>query len=252
MARVAVLLWEGQSPVGDFKSPDAIQKDPMEKARTVYDGVNETVLSFVPSSAARILDVGCGSGMLGERLRQSRDRYIVGITYSPTEAELASKRLSKVICAELNGFDFSSLGKFDCVILSHILEHLYFPDRCLESLKCVLHKESVVVLALPNVVWWKQRLQFLVGKWRYQDSGILDRTHFRFFDVHSSKQLLEEAGYEILRVRRDGPFPLLRRPVRKMIGPLGERIDVFMSKLAPGLFAMQFVFLARMGAASRS
>jgi SAM-dependent methyltransferase len=218
----------------------------MEKPRTVYAGVNETVLSFVPSSAARILDIGCGTGMLGERLSQGDDRYIVGITYSQTEAELASKRLSQVICAELNGFDFSSLGKFDCVVLSHVLEHLYFPDRFLESLKCVLHKESVVVVALPNVVWWKQRLQFLLGNWRYQDSGILDRTHFRFFDKHSSEELLEQAGYEIVRIRRDGPFPLLRKPLRKLIGPFGERIDLFMSRVSPGLFAMQFVFLARL------
>ena len=82
----------------------------MEKALTIYDGVNEEVLSFVPTTAIRILDVGCGTGVMGEHLCLNRDRLIVGITYSEREADLASRRLSKVYCADLNVFDFGQLG----------------------------------------------------------------------------------------------------------------------------------------------
>jgi 2-polyprenyl-3-methyl-5-hydroxy-6-metoxy-1,4-benzoquinol methylase len=216
----------------------------MAKALTIYEGVNECVRSMVPPAAARILDLGCGTGAMGESLRKDRERCVVGITYSHREAEMASHRLSQVICAELNNFDFSSLGRFDCVILSHILEHMYSPEDLLERLKCGLGAESVVVVALPNVVWWKQRLEFMMGKWRYRDSGILDRTHFRFFDKLSSEKLLEDAGYEILRRRPDGPFPFIR-PIRKLIGPMAVRIDQFMCSVAPGLFAFQFVYVAR-------
>jgi hypothetical protein len=84
----------------------------------------------------------------------------------------------------------------------------------------------------------------LIGEWRYQDWGILDRTHFRFFDKRSSAELLEDAGYEIIRLKNDGPFPLLK-PIRKLIGPWAERIDSFTSELMPGLLAAQFVYLAR-------
>jgi len=212
--------------------------------QTIYEGVNGTVLSFVPRSASRILDVGCGSGTLGECLRKERERYVVGITYSEREAELASRRLSEVHCADLNRFDFSQLGKFDCVVLSHILEHLYFPAEVLQRLKSTLAPEAVVVIALPNVLWWKQRLQFLMGNWSYQDWGILDRTHFRFFDRRSAIELLEGAGYEIIRRTCDGPFPLLK-PIRKYIGGWAGKIDRLTSEAVPGLFAMQFVFLAK-------
>ncbi|MGB9031965.1 MAG: class I SAM-dependent methyltransferase [Acidobacteriaceae bacterium] len=212
---------------------------------TVYAGVNECVLSFVPSTAIRILDVGCGTGVFGERLRQERERTVVGITYSQEEAALAAGRLSQVICAELNTFDFISLGEFDCVILSHLLEHLYAPDDLLERLRCVLGPESVIVVALPNVVWWKQRLQFLIGRWRYQDWGILDRTHFRFFDRQSSAELLEQAGYEILRARPDGPIPYIG-PIRRLFPSLVTKVDRLVCSLAPGLFAFQFVYVARL------
>ena len=217
----------------------------MEKALTIYDGVNEEVLSFVPTTAIRILDVGCGTGVMGERLCLNQDRSIVGITYSEREADLASTRLSKVYCADLNVFDFDQLGTFDCVILSHILEHLYFPETVLERVKAVLGKNSVVIVALPNVLLWKQRLAFLFGRWRYEDWGILDRTHFRFFDRRSSADLLEQAGYEILKGLPVGPFPLIRAPFRKWMGPIAVKIDRLMARLAPGLFAFQFVYLAR-------
>jgi SAM-dependent methyltransferase len=211
---------------------------------TIYAGVNECVLSFVPLAANRILDVGCGTGTMGERMRLERERFVAGITYSQQEAQVASARLSQVICAELNNFDFSTLGKFDCVVLSHILEHLHSPEQTLERIKCVLGPESVVVVALPNVVWWKQRLEFLLGRWRYQDWGILDRTHFRFFDHKSSLELLERTGYDILKSEFDGPFPFLR-PLRKLSTSLAKQFDRFACRLAPGLFAFQFVYLTR-------
>ena len=216
----------------------------MVKALTIYEGVNALVLSFVPPSANRILDIGCGTGALGARLQAVRERYIVGITYAEQEAAMAREQLSQAICADLNGFDFSPLGKFDCVIMSHILEHLHSPEDFLQRLKCALEPQSVLVVALPNVVVWRQRLEFLFGRWRYRDWGILDRTHFRFFDRKSSRDLLEQAGYEILRSQPDGTFPFIK-PVRNLIGGLAQGIDGLSCSLMPGLFAFQFVYLAR-------
>jgi len=212
---------------------------------TIYEGIDESVLSLVPASAIRILDVGCGTGALGECLLRNSQRYVAGITYSEREAELASSRLSHVICADLNNFDFCPLGKFDCVIMSHILEHLYSPSSVLERLKCILNPESVIVVALPNVVWWKQRAQFLIGRWRYQDWGILDRTHFRFFDQRSSEELLVDSGFEILKRSFDGASPFIK-PVRHLMGSWARKIDRLTSETVPGLFAVQFSYLARM------
>jgi 2-polyprenyl-3-methyl-5-hydroxy-6-metoxy-1,4-benzoquinol methylase len=210
---------------------------------TLYQAVNSRVLSLVPHSARRILDVGCGTGTLGERLRQEHERTVVGITYSQREAELASRQLSDVICADLNGFDFSSLGKFDCVIMSHIIEHLYSPEDALDRVKHALEPSGVIIVAIPNVLWWRQRIQFLLGKWRYQEGGILDRTHYRFFDYISSREILEGAGYTILETVPDGSFPLTR-PIRQLLGPLATRVDRFMCRYMPGMFAFQFVYLA--------
>jgi 2-polyprenyl-3-methyl-5-hydroxy-6-metoxy-1,4-benzoquinol methylase len=206
--------------------------------------VNEQVLSFVPLSANRILDVGCGTGTFGEALRKQRERQVVGITYSPEEAALARQRLTAVYCADLNDFDLSPLGMFDCVVMSHVLEHFHRPDEFLVKVKGILMPGGVIVVALPNVLVYYQRLQFLFGRWRYQDWGILDRTHFRFFDLQSSAELLQEAGYEIRKRSCYGRFPLMK-PLRPVLGSLASRIDNFTSELFPGLVAMQFVYLAK-------
>lgn len=216
----------------------------MGRSLTVYSGVNDAVLSFVPLSAGRILDVGCGTGTFGEALRGQRERQVVGITYSNEEAALAKPRLTEVYCADLNDFELRPLGMFDCVVMSHVLEHLYRPDEFLMRVKDILEPGGVIVVALPNVVVLSQRVQFLLGRWRYQDWGILDRTHFRFFDLHSSAELLRESGYKIVRRRCDGFFPLIKL-VRPLVGPLARWIDRFTSELIPGLFAMQFLYLAK-------
>lgn len=217
----------------------------MIEPSNIYEAVNLSVCSLVPSSADRILDIGCGNGALGRRLRQDRERQVIGITYSRREAELASNSLSQVICADLNEFDFSPLGKFDCVIMSHVLEHLYSPESLLQGIKCALALHSTIVVALPNVLFWRQRLEFLRGNWRYQDGGILDRTHLRFFDIESSRKLVEQLGYKVIRSRHDGAFPLTR-PVRKLVGGFANSVDDFACRHFPGLFAFQSVYLAEL------
>ena len=217
----------------------------MDESKTIYEAVNGPVLAAVPLSARRILDIGCGTGALGERLLDRQPCEVVGITYSEQEAKIASRRLAKVVCADLNNVDFSSLDNFDCAILSHILEHLYRPDEVLERLKRALHPQSVIVVALPNVLFWKQRREFLMGRWRYEDGGIMDRTHFRFFDYWSAGKLLGEAGYEIVATTKDGAFPLTRAG-RKLMGPAALSIDRFACNRWPGLFACQFVYLAKL------
>ena len=120
--------------------------------------------------------------------------------------------------------------------MSHILEHLHSPEGVLQRLRGVLESKSVIVVALPNVVWWQQRIHFLLGRWRYKASGILDRTHFRFFDLRSSRELLEQAGYEIIRVRYDGAY-VITGQLRRLLDPFATLMNNLLCKLAPGLFA---------------
>jgi SAM-dependent methyltransferase len=212
-----------------------------EAARLVYGGINPAVLAAVPLHARRILDVGCGSGTLGLAIKERQPAEVVGLTYSEAEARGAAGRLDRVVVCDLNEFDPAELGTFDCVICSHVLEHLYWPGRFLIACQPVLAPGGRLVVALPNVLAWRQRLAFLFGRFRYTDGGLMDRTHFRFFDRRTAHELVAGAGYRVVTRVAEGVFPLAR-----FLPGLGRVLNRAAVRLAPGLFAWQFVITAEL------
>ena len=210
----------------------------------VYEAFNEPVLQFIPTGAKKLLDLGCGNGVLGKYIQERWQAAVTGITYSETEAALARTNLDTVITADLNTFDFAELGQFDCIICSHVLEHLYEPEAVLRKLKGNLSETGTLIVALPNVLFYRQRLEFLKGHFRYTEGGgLMDSTHFRFFDWHTAQEMVQKAGFQIRSAASLGSFPL---PVFRKIAPsLARKIDNWATKAYPGTFGWQFVIEAR-------
>ncbi|MFM7109725.1 MAG: class I SAM-dependent methyltransferase [Planctomycetota bacterium] len=208
-----------------------------------YDSINNAVLRLAPTTVKHVLDLGCGCGSLGAALKggSSNPPRITGVTFNEREAAMARSVLDEVVVADLNQLNPEQIGgPFDCLICSHVLEHLYRPDLVLANLRPFLTPDAVVLVALPNTLAWRQRFQFLVGRFRYTDGGLMDRTHYRFFDWVTARQLLTMNGYRVEKAEADGVFPGARwLPV---IGPMLSRVAV---RMAPGLFAWQFVIRAR-------
>lgn len=203
----------------------------------------QPILSRIPKTAKRILDIGCETGFTGRQIKQNIDCEVIGITYLDSELKLASQWLDRVLLHDLNqdGFDLTTLGQFDCIICSHVLEHLYRPQKLLHDLHQILKPEGLLIVALPNVLFWRQRLEFFKGNFKYQDAGLMDRTHFRFFDWETAHELLEQNGYKIIESEADGFFPL--SVFRQLIPKLGLKIDQVATKHFPGLFGIQFILI---------
>jgi len=208
----------------------------------IYEAVNQPVLARVPQSTKRVLDVGCGSGALGEQLRKEIDCRVIGITCSESEAELAGKWLNEVLVRDLNSFDPAEVGSFDCIICSHVLEHLFDPHGLLKRLRRSLLPGGALIVALPNVLHWRQRLQFVRGRFEYTEGGLMDRTHYRFFDWQTARALLADSGYRVIEEQAWGSFPLSRFLFR-----FGDWMDRVMLKMFPGLLGFQFVFVCEPG-----
>jgi 2-polyprenyl-3-methyl-5-hydroxy-6-metoxy-1,4-benzoquinol methylase len=210
-----------------------------------YTAENSVLLQLVPRQAKRVLDVGCGTGALAAAITAQQKSLVFGITYSEDEQQVASAVMQHVWLADLNNFDFSTLGTFDCIICSHVLEHLYDPWDVVRRLKSQLAPGGTLIVALPNVVEIKTRLQILLGRFRYTDWGVLDRTHYRFFDHVTARELLEQAGLRIDFFRAYGycPLPFIRR----FLGSVTARLDEWASMHWPSLIGVQFVFCCSHG-----
>lgn len=209
----------------------------------IYEAINPGVLARLPDGPAHLLDLGCGDGSLGATWKQlGPGRRVTGVTWNVEEARVARHRLEAVHLSDLDLFDPVPLGRFDAVVCSHVLEHLHDPRRLLRALAGSLEPSGYLLTALPNVLFWRQRFEFLRGRFRYTDGGLMDRTHVAFYDWPGAQALLLEGGWRVTEACGDGSLPL--PGVRRLLGPLAPRLDRWSVRRWPGLFAVQFLLRA--------
>lgn len=221
-------------------------------AENVYRNAgNLPLLELLPAEAGRALDCGCGAGD-NARILRSRGWRVTGITLSAEEQRLAAGHCERVFVADLDQpLPDAVGGGYDAVVLSHVLEHLAAPEQLLGRVERLLSARGVVVVALPNVLFYPIRLLAFFGRFDYTPDGIMDATHLRFYTFESGLALLRENGFEVTKARADGAFPIWRLR-RHLPASLVERIDHEACRLRPGLFGRQSLYLARPAGASPS
>lgn len=172
-----------------------------------YEHVRKEMLPFVPNQSQNILELGCAEGFFGAMLRTKHRAQVWGVEINPEAAAKATTRLDQVITgtveSALNSFADKS---FDCIICNDILEHLIDPVSVLKSFHRLLSEDGVVVGSIPNVRYFPILEDLLIrGEWRYAESGVLDKTHMRFFTRNSLIRTLMECGYNIIRLEGINP-----------------------------------------------
>jgi len=206
---------------------------------------NKLVLEAIPKKPLTILDLGCGAGS-NARVCVERGHTVDGITLSELEASVSRSICRDVVVCDLEqGLpDVVLSRRYDFCICSHVLEHLRWPKELLIQVRSVLPASGPrMVVALPNIMYFKSRYALFRGRFDYVESGIMDASHFRWFTFQTGIQLLEEAGYSVLSAKAEGNFPLSM--VRRFL-PSGmtRPLDASAVKWFPGLFGLQLVYVA--------
>ena len=133
------------------------------------------------------------------------------------------------------------------MLFSHVLEHLRHPSDVLRAFTELLHPEGVVLIAVPNVLAWKQRWRFLTGRFEYTETGIMDRTHLRFLTYDTADTYLlneiDELAIVLKTVTGSVPLWLARRHIFPL--RLSELCDSLGCRLAPNLFGTQIILSAK-------
>lgn len=161
-----------------------------------YDNLNAGVLEAIPTGAGMVLEIGCGAGRLGMEYKKLNPgcRYY-GVEINSQAAAIAGTRLDMALCGSVEDLDLGFLaGQLDCIVYADVLEHLVDPWAVLKAHRALLKEGGQIVACIPNIQHWSVLRALLAGHWTYQDNGLMDRTHLRFFTLASIERMVVEAG----------------------------------------------------------
>jgi SAM-dependent methyltransferase len=212
------------------------------------DVLNPDLLDRIPLDADVVLDVGCHKGMLGAvyRLRNPNAR-VLGVDHDLAAVEVAATRLTEAACLDIENdpLPFEVPGGYDCIIYGDVLEHLSDPWRLMREHAALLSPRGVMLICVPNAAHWSVILKLLKGTFDYEDRGVLDRTHLRWFTLATMEAALMETGLQLCDVSPrvfDRPgAEALADTLAEGMAALGVSRESFLVRSAP----MQFIWRAR-------
>jgi 2-polyprenyl-3-methyl-5-hydroxy-6-metoxy-1,4-benzoquinol methylase len=160
----------------------------------------------------RILDVGCGNGVIASRLLE--DGFdVYGIDASKTGIDIVSKNhpgrffvqdvTSECLPDELSSFEF------DVVISTEVVEHLYAPRSYMKLVRNSLSKNGVVIVSTPYHGYFKNVVMALSNRMDSHFTVLWDGGHIKFWSRRTLTALLNEFGFEVTQFRGSGRFPYL-------------------------------------------
>jgi len=196
--------------------------------------VHTQILNSVKRKS-KVLDVGCAEGYLS-KIIASNECEVVGIELNKDAGQKAVKYCKEVIIGNVESIELNNkyYEYFDFVILADVLEHLKDPLKILIKFKKYLKDNGCIIISVPNIANWRVRFKLMTGKFDYENQGILDEEHLRFFTEKTFKKLIIDAGLEIYK------FNLT-------VGDLNILAGFFHSfgLMWPNLMSYQFLIIAK-------
>ena len=159
-----------------------------------------SVLASLVHNQATVLDLGCGSGALGQHLSETRGCTLDGVTLSEAEATHARPHYRRVVVDNLESCDLVATfagSHYDFIVCADVLEHLSRPEQVLAACRQLLQPEGRLLISVPNAGYTGLIAELLEGEFLYREEGLLDRTHLRFFTRRSLARFLGEQRWAI-------------------------------------------------------
>ena len=162
---------------------------------------NADLLDIIPWGASKLIEVGCGSGALAREFKKiSPSCHYLGVEINPSYAKMAERYCdqSQVLDIETAGDAFwKENADRDCWIFGDTLEHLRDPWSVLRQVRQVIPSKACIAACIPNAQHWSVQARLSIGDFRYEDTGLLDRTHLRFFSRQTILEMFNDTGFTV-------------------------------------------------------
>ena len=151
-------------------------------------------------SNSTVLDVGAGNGLFAEVINELGIKVnLHGIEPNSTGAEIAATKYKTFFRGYLSDYikSHDALNKYDAIVLADVIEHVPNSVDLLQEVQRLLNVDGVIYLSVPNVAFASLRASLLNGSWEYQDWGLLERTHLRFFTKKTLMSVADSIGMQV-------------------------------------------------------
>lgn len=188
-----------------------------------FKGHRPELKPFIPKGVKSILEIGCGEG--GFRTNFDDDVEYWGVEPNSKVAFVSKEKFHKVLNGIYDDVENELPDNyFDLIVCNDVIEHMIDHDDFFEKIKSKMAKDGQMLMSIPNVRYIPNLLNLIFKKdWEYQDAGILDRTHLRFFTEKSLKNTLTRHHYQIVECQRinkvkDNIFTVFPQIVLRLLG----------------------------------
>lgn len=167
-----------------------------------FEHQRNEMLSFIDFPVKKSLDIGCGRGGYLDLLKSVYpDLETWGLEIDNESGEIAKAKGHKVLVGNAEEMiDSLPDNYFDLISCNDVLEHFINPYDILKRLKSKLKDDGKLISSMPNIRYYKPMFEYVFkGDWRYQEAGVMDKTHYRFFTKKSIERMFTEAGYRIIQ-----------------------------------------------------
>ena len=158
-----------------------------KKGADYYSNIRLDLINLIDKQCQnlKVLEIGAAYGETLYYLKQNNiATEVVGV-------DLFEDKNNKQNYKPLDNFIFGNIEEielpqyenyFDLILLPDVLEHLYEPSKVLEKTKKYLNANGKIIVSMPNIRHYSAITKiFLKGDFSYEESGIFDYTHLRFY-----------------------------------------------------------------------
>ncbi len=176
----------------------------MESKENYYKNTRTDLFLKLKSSEKDLgmtLDIGCGEGVTSLYMKKEGfSKHTVGVDLFADE-ERARKNLDEFFKMDIKQFIENEHRKFDTIIFADVLEHLIDPWEIFELvINKLLKNGGHFIVSLPNARSIKFLGKIIGGSFRYEEYGIFDKTHLRFFCKRDMLEMLNLSSTKNLRI----------------------------------------------------
>jgi predicted TPR repeat methyltransferase len=194
----------------------------MNNSGKYYKHERPELVAHVSQSARRVLDLGCGEGAMSAAIKRdchAQEIWGVEIVESVAEKARNNPALDKVLCGDLETLveDLPD-GHFSHIIAGDVLEHLVDPWAVLAKLRSKLDAGGLFICSIPNIRNFSFIAKLVLkGRFEYKDSGVMDRTHLRFFARKDVELLFTGAGFSSISIEPVRPKKSLGKKILRAV-----------------------------------